>query len=670
MSARTKALLAGAFLLAAAARGEPEAPRARFVYGGDARFAPFDYLDAHGQPTGFNVELLRRVASEAGVDLEVRLSTWNDARTAFDEGRLDIISLSYAEDRAQTYDWLAQTWWMHQCVLFRAGRGRLPAGSIELSGETVAVQERSAVAELLFRQMPPKPSLITVRTQDDALALLERGVASGVAGNSLSLRVAAAERGLGELVEMPLRAVPYGFMAKKGRAAELDWVVKGLARLREEGGVEALAERFLATPPPRPRLPPLASGLFGLALVLAVVAAAAALRGRACRTRAEREAQAEQDRLQCALRKADAEWQRTVDAVDTCVVILDGEGRIRHVNRAARELLGHDDARILNRHIEQLDAAEPWLSAARLLREASGPGTPSSMRAADRATTKTWDLTLFRAADPHGVDQRLILVVRDISRLVALRGARRRRETMAALGSLVTGLAHEIRNPLFSVSASLDALEDEFGARPEYAEFARPLRNQVARLTRLTRDLLDYGRSPALKPSRVNVPDLLRVAVDACADRARERGVHLLLEVAPGLPVVEVDVGRMEQVLENLIANAVQHSPGGRTVRIAAGPGAVEETIELSVADQGLGLSDDDIPRVFEPFFRRRDGGTGLGLSIVQRIVESHGGRVTVANQRPAGAVFTVTVPRTPPIDACGPAHPSCASEGMSGAAR
>jgi len=245
---------------------------------------------------------------------------------------------------------------------------------------------------------------------------------------------------------------------------------------------------------------------------------------------------------------------------------------------------------------------------------------------------------------------------------VALRGALRRSETMSALGSLVAGVAHEIRNPLFSISATLDALEDEFGARPEYAEFARPLRNQVARLTRLTRDLLDYGRSPSLKPSRVKVPELLRAAVDACADRARERGVHLLLEVVPGLPAVEADVGRMEQVLENLIANAVQHSPRGRTVRIAACLGTAEETLELSVADQGLGLSDDDIPHVFEPFFSRREGGTGLGLSIVQRIVESHGGRVAAANQRPAGAVFTVTVPLTSPVNVGGLAPPARAS--------
>jgi len=662
MTSRARTFLTLALLLMYAHARAGELPaRPRFVYGGDARFAPYDYRDTDGVLTGFNVELMRAVAREAGVHVEVRLATWNDVRAEFDAGGIDIISLSYSEERAQAYDWLEQTWWMHQCVLFRAGRAGYPRSPAELAGETVAVQERSAVAELLFRQVPPKPLLITVPTQDDALAMLERGMASGVGGNSLSLRVAAAERGIDALAEMPLRAVPYGYMVRKGRATELGWVRMGLARLRKSGAIEALAERYLAVPPPRRSRDRTVFAAVFLGLAFAI-ATAVALRNRAREMAAERQARSERERMDGELARAETEWQRTVDAVDTCVVILDGNCRIKRINRAAREIIGQDESLIVGRHIEQLEATEPWLTAARLLRSAR-VGPPPSAEATDVGTGKTWDLTVFRAPDKQGADQPIIVNARDVTRVVALRGALRQSETMSALGALVAGVAHEIRNPLFSISATIDALEDDFGNHAEYVEGGHRLRKQVARLTRLTRDLLEYSRSPTLTRASIKARELLGGAVDACADRARERGVHLLLQVAPHLPALEVDVGRMEQVVQNLIANAVEHSPRGRTVRVAAQLGPVAETVELSVADQGLGLAEDDVPRLFEPFFSRREGGTGLGLSIVHRIVESHGGRVTAANQRSGGAVFTVILPvDVPPPGAGVPASAPASS--------
>jgi signal transduction histidine kinase len=108
-----------------------------------------------------------------------------------------------------------------------------------------------------------------------------------------------------------------------------------------------------------------------------------------------------------------------------------------------------------------------------------------------------------------------------------------------------------------------------------------------------------------------------------------------------------MDVGRMEQVFENLIKNAIQHSPSGGTVRAAARLGGEEPNLNVvcTVEDEGPGFPEEDIPRMFQPFFSRRRGGTGLGLSIVQRIVEAHGGSIVAANRAGGGAVFAVTLP-------------------------
>jgi PAS domain S-box-containing protein len=225
----------------------------------------------------------------------------------------------------------------------------------------------------------------------------------------------------------------------------------------------------------------------------------------------------------------------------------------------------------------------------------------------------------------------------------------RKTQTMSAMGALVAGVAHEVRTPLFSISASLDALESEMGGRQEYAEYAELLRSQVKRLTRLMRDLLDYGKPPTPRIGSARPKDLAKRALRSCAALARKQEVELTEDVPEDLPVLALDASRMEQVFENLLTNAVQHSPRGGVVRLAACLADHTGAVEFRVEDDGPGITDADLPRLFEPFFSRRKGGTGLGLPIIQRIVEAHGGQVTAANRQPAGAVFTVRLPVVQP---------------------
>lgn len=1025
---RLRALPAAAFaVLALPVQPDPAGARPRYVYAGDAHFAPYDYLDEQGRPAGFDVELVRALARDAGVEIEIRLGPWDRARAALDAGTVDLLSLSHSPERALAYAWLGQTWTMHQCVLFPTGRARYPRGPGELSGETVAVQERTAVDELLSGLPVPRPTLLRAATQAEALQLLEQKRASAVGGNSLTLRIAAAHAGLPELVELPLQAVPYGLVTRRGREAEFEWVAPSLVRLREAGTVAALAERHLAVPHARWSWRDYAAvvGLsLGVALLVSAGAAAwnrslqrqvrartreletafqqrealseslaaseerfarlaaasfeaiaitekglfvdgneqlarmlgcelrtligrsplefvapehhervaahlqsgsdepyehvalrrdgsrfpveiharaityqgrnarvtalrdvterrqaeealrasekryrstvdfspigiyrvdvegtilsanlafarllgyddagqvlglsmardvfadpeerarlraryesagqtprlelrfkrrdgthfwaealayvvknagggplyfegfvqdigarraaeealkaseegyrllfegnplpmlvydleslhflavnqAAVRqygysreklltltvpdlalpgdqhmphflatrfeprpdvvrvglrkqlcedgtvldvdltslaityaGRPARmmlatdVSAELRAEAERERLRAAIERAAQEWQRTVDAVDTCVMLVDRQARFKRVNRAARELLGRDYPEILERRIAELSSAEPWRSAMSLVAGLPATGPPVSAQASDADGGRTWDLTAYVAPADEHVDERVILVVRDITRLQTLQESLRRSETMSAMGSLVAGVAHEVRNPLFSISATVDALASELGGRVEYDEYAVLLRSQVARLTQLMRDLLDYGKPPLLRPVAVQPGEVLKRVLRACAVPAQQHGVELIEDPGGEPAELHADAVRLEQVLENLVQNAIQHSPRGTAVQVAVR--AADGVVELSVRDQGPGLQAEDIPRLCEPFFSRRKGGTGLGLSIVQRIVEAHGGTLTAENGPAGGAVFTVRLP-------------------------
>ncbi|MGH8501400.1 MAG: sensor histidine kinase [Gammaproteobacteria bacterium] len=223
----------------------------------------------------------------------------------------------------------------------------------------------------------------------------------------------------------------------------------------------------------------------------------------------------------------------------------------------------------------------------------------------------------------------------------------RRSETMSAMGALVAGVAHEVRNPLFGISSTLDAMRARFKDHEDAQRYLSVLREEAERLGRLMSELLDYGKLPDLELAPGAIEDAISLAVQACAPLAQQANVEIVSRVADGLPKLRLDKARLSQVFQNLLQNAIQHSPPQRVVSIEAM--AEKEMgapwIRCTVEDSGKGLSEGDIARLFEPFFTRRSGGTGLGLAIVRRIVEEHGGAVSAANRPEGGAVMTVRLP-------------------------
>jgi PAS domain S-box-containing protein len=209
-------------------------------------------------------------------------------------------------------------------------------------------------------------------------------------------------------------------------------------------------------------------------------------------------------------------------------------------------------------------------------------------------------------------------------------------QRMEVIGQLTAGVAHEVRNPLNSLMAVTDAFIKEFGEREEFSPYLVHIRNQVVRLSDLTRDLLDLGRPKEQSNfGRVDLVEACLSAIGLWEKTSAFKNKVLFARPAglAGVPVL-ADGQRLHQVLLNLFENAAQHSPEGSEIRLVAGM-PTGGSVELAVVDMGKGLRAEELARVFEPFFTTRRHGTGLGLSIVKNIVEAHDGSVSISNNEP-----------------------------------
>ena len=354
-------------------------------------------------------------------------------------------------------------------------------------------------------------------------------------------------------------------------------------------------------------------------------------------------AEDQRERLQSAVLQTAQQWRNTFDAIDTPILIAAADGTVHRLNRAAAELAGRPFTEIIERPLTAVGAGEPWARAAALVRQAAAEASTADVLCRDASNGRTWELSLTPFAAGIGQEPLYIVVARDITPLVELQHSLIRTQSMAAIGALVAGVAHEVRNPLFAISATLDAFELRFGGKQEYERYTTALRSQVERMVALMRDLLDFAKPAVFEPTAVPAADLLVEAAASCSGSAALGGVRLDCTDDEKGVAAKVDRARTLQVFVNLIENAIQHSPRGGVVRLAARPRGTE--IAFSVEDDGPGFPAEDFPRLFEPFFTRRKGGTGLGLAIVQRIVTEQGGTVTPANRLEGGARVEVTLP-------------------------
>jgi two-component system sensor histidine kinase PilS (NtrC family) len=321
--------------------------------------------------------------------------------------------------------------------------------------------------------------------------------------------------------------------------------------------------------------------------------------------------------------------QRIVNSMPSGVLTCAEDGTLTFINPVGAAILSVEREHVVGQHIERL------LPGARQVRTGGGR---RELAVHGAQGVRIVGLTVTALDERQAA---LLVVFQDLTELRRMEEELQRSDRLAAVGTLAAQLAHEVRNPLAAMRGSAQLLAQEPAADSSTQRLTDILVRESDRLSRLVDDFLRFARPPLRRASSVELDHLVVETVDMLKADPLARGVRIEVEVRPLQAMV--DPAQLRQVLINLLRNAFQAAGQQGEVRVMLD--GDEAYARIRVWDSAGGISQDILPRLFEPFFTTREGGTGLGLATAQAIVQAHGGSLQVRSNPEEGTEFIIGLP-------------------------
>jgi PAS domain S-box-containing protein len=345
--------------------------------------------------------------------------------------------------------------------------------------------------------------------------------------------------------------------------------------------------------------------------------------------------------------------QSIIANITTGLIALDQVGRVTVCNRAAAALLGLQSDEVMGQPVEKALSRFPQLVTL-YLDALAGPPTVTH-RDLD---IEHWDggtLTVTITTSPlynvEGQITGIIGLIEDLTELRMLEAERRRLDRLAALGEMSAVVAHELRNPIAGIAAGVEYLTKRLDLNATDYQGSQMILKEIDRVHRIVEDILLVARPLELHRSFHSIVQIIQNILGRHRTALTKTQIRVKLVGFDDLPLLLLDSARMEQVFDNLVGNAIHAMPEGGSITIAADLLPAQEQVIIVFKDTGHGIHAAEQQKIFEPFFTTKTRGVGLGLALSRRIMEAHGGGISIRETGPDGTHFEVKLPLTKPME-------------------
>lgn len=628
----------------------PPPPNKVIRIAGDNNFPPFEYLTNSGVYTGFNVDVLNAISIESGVKFEFHPMPWNEAIKALHAGKVDAIQgMKYSAERDRIYDFSDSYFTSTQAIFVHKENVHIRSLA-DLAEHKVVIQKGDIAIDLFAHNR--QIQFIQVASQQEAIQLLADKKADAFVGNRITgqyfIQKSKQQQNI-KIIGDPLYPENYGFVVLPKNKALLPFINEGIQTIKQNQTYHKIEQKWFGEYLEKSSYDFakltffIQIGLFVTSVVILIILWWNRMLKKEVGKRTNEIAMInEQLEEKMNLLEDNIFFQQQLlDSAYSFYITLNQRGEVQMLNRRAERFLSVADS-IISQPYEQTRIVEfipPNQIQASLLQ---------NKVYLEQETTwqqKIISYSVYPITTRSGENVGVVLNFSDLTQQRRLERKVAESNRLRALGQLMLGIAHEIRNPLTSILTYTQLLPKKMDNREFRQFFSEQVTSEIIRLNRLIDDLLNYAKPKKSSPEKFLFAELIETILLLLKPKWEPNEIFVVSNIPTDTYVV-ADRQQLQQVLMNIILNAIQAMSTAGKLTISAWQAA--DTTTISIQDTGCGIDSDDVHKIFEPFYTSKADGVGLGLAISYQLIRENQGTIEVTSTKGEGTRFTIALPTTP----------------------
>lgn len=619
-------------------------PRETIRIAGDENYPPYEFVDKTGVYKGFNVDIMRAVAIELGIDVELTPMTWENALRALESGEVDVIQgMNRSEIREEKFSFTDELVINSQVIFVRKDTHNITELN-DLEGLVVAIQSGDISEE--FVKKIPRIKVVVSSNQELAIESLLNGSVDAYLGNRLTgLYVLQNMKRYMEvkIVGDPLNSTEYCSATLKSNTNVLALMNQGIVKIKQNGTYDKIYRKWFGeTLEDKSQV--FKRWLIISCIIIIITTVLAALvfywnrslkKMVAFKTLELADVNKELRIQQTRLEQSNRQRGKILENIQSGIVAFDQNGEVLASNFAAKDILNQSPDQ--NVTFLELNFTDEIVAGYESARQGTVWRKEIEWASASREVLNI-DCVISPIKGPDESVEGVLMIFHDYTESKRLKDVLNNDDKMRALGNLAAGIAHELRNPLTAMKAFIDMIPYKFDNADFREQMTAILNLEMQRLNSLVSMLLDYVKPRATEPKPFLLNHSIEEVLTLFATPLCQKNIQVHFE-SKDTPIC-ADEQQIKQVLVNLLINSMEAIRDKGDIIISTYQDEGQTTLELK--DNGCGIPPDALSKIFEPFYTLKANGYGLGLSICYQLISDNRGSISFESEEGTGTVATI----------------------------
>lgn len=599
---------------------------------GDNNFPPYEFLDENNNYTGFNVDIMRAVALVTGIEIEYYPMAWDEACDKLKKGEVDIIQgMRYTRDRDIFYDFSEAYLENSQSIFVLSSNDDIKRFK-DLNGKRIAIQRGDVAISALYT-LRHYTSIYT-ENQEEAIHQLIGGKADAFIGNTLTGVYLIDKMGIRDNVKIvgeTLNTTQYSMAVKEGNTELLNIINKGIREIKRNGTYDMIYRKWFGRTVSYPIQ--FFRKLAVIAIMVILVFAAVMILFLRWNSMLKKEV----DKRTLQIKRERDFREKLLNRIFSAIITINKDNIITFANEPAAKILDMELDKLIGLDYRQTNIKDLFSTDG-----LSGESIEKEIQINGRKVYIN-----YRAQIIHNMDdnEEIIVIFRDITEEKLMQESIITKDKMQSLGNLITGIAHEIRNPLTSIKAYTQLIPKKIDDAKFRDKISKDIPQEIDRLDKLVRDLLEYSKPRKPFMEKINLYEAVDNALLLLKNTLEEKLIKAEIYIDKDI-TVQFDRNHLQQILINIILNAIE-SMDKEDKKIIINGENRQDTVYLSIKDNGCGMDKNILSKIFNPFFTTKANGTGLGLYVSYQLLLQNNGGINIDTVEGEGTTFTITFNKT-----------------------